>query len=156
MDYENEQRELNDLYELAKTELLAGEKLIVWAGGDAPNQQDALAAKFHERFPDVPIEIKVDLSKYHDIRVYQELLDGRLTPDVVMLQTANDFENWRAMGVLEVFRPKSFADLTPEYGDPNGNFLGVYMFCFVPEYAKSLATAPTRYSDFCGRSTKAG
>lgn len=148
-DYQQEQEELQGLYELAVKELAAGEKLVVWAGGDAPNQQDALIRAFTCRFPGVPLRLTVDLSKYHDIRVYQGLLDGCLTPDVVMLQTMNDFENWKAMGVLEPFMPKSFGSLTPGYSDPEGAFLGVLMFCFVPQYAKcGLCEAPQAYTDF--------
>ncbi len=150
MDYQNEHDELQKLHKLAAKELgKTSKKLIVWVGGDAPNQQDELVRKFTKRFPGVPIQIKVDLSKYHNIRVYQELLDGRLTPDVVMLQTMNDFENWRDLGVLESFMPQSFPNLTHGYSDPGGAFLGAYIASFVPQYAKTgLTKNPATYSDF--------
>lgn len=149
-NYKNEQDELKKLHELAVQELTkSNEKLVVWAGGDAPNQQDALIQKFTKRFPGVPLDLKVDLSKFHDIKIYQELLDGHLTPDVAMLQTMNDFENWRDMGALESFIPQGFKYLTPGYSDKNGAFLGAYIACFVPQYAKhGLQTTPTQYSDF--------
>ena len=150
MSAENERLELEELYRLAAGELSSvGEKLVVWAGGDAPNQQDALIKQFTKRFPGVPLSLTVDLSKYHDIKVYQGLLDGCLEPDVVMLQTMNDFENWRAMGVLEPFTPQSFASLTPGYSDAGGAYLGVFIFCFVPQYAKcGVSEIPRDYSDF--------
>lgn len=150
MSHTNELQELEHLYQLAMKELNEGkEKLVVWAGGDAPNQQDALIAKFSERFPGIPVELTVDLSKYHDLAVYQQLLDGYLTPDVVMLQTMNDFEDWKAMGVLEPFRPDSFARLKADYSDPDGAYLGMFMFTFLPQYAKEGPSAPPKdYSDF--------
>lgn len=147
---ENEQEELKKLYELASEELAAtGERLVVWAGGDAPNQQDALIRQFTQRFPKVPLNLTVDLSKYHDIKVYQGLLDGCVAPDVVMLQTMNDFENWKAMDALEPFMPQSFSKLIPGYSDEGGAYLGVFMFCFVPQYAKyGVCQQPASYSDF--------
>ncbi len=147
-DYEREQNELSELYKLAAQELSeTGERLVVWAGGDAPNQQDALVRQFRRRFPKVPIKLTVDLSKYHDGRIYQGLLDGCLAPDVVMLQTMNDFENWKAMNALEPFKPASFESLTPGYGDKDGAYLGVFIFCFVPQYA-NCARPPVEYADF--------
>lgn len=150
MSYENEQDELKRLHALAVAELSAGcEKLVVWAGGDAPNQQDALIRQFTRRFPGVPLELKVDLSKYHDSKVYQELLDGCLTPDVVMFQTMNDFENWKSMGVLEPYKPQGFEALIPGYTDPDGAYLGAMINSFAPQYAISgLREIPTDYSDF--------
>ena len=150
MRHGNESLELDHLYQLARQELSeANEKLVVWAGGDAPNQQDALIAKFSERFPGIPVELTVDLSKYHDLAVYQQLLDGYLTPDVVMLQTMNDFEDWQAMGVLEPFKPESFPHLKQGYSDPDGAFLGVFMFTFLPQYAKEGPSAPPKnFPDF--------
>ncbi len=149
MNYDNEQAELADLALAAAEELKeAGEPLVVWAGGDAPNQQNWLVKQFRTRFPEVPLRLKVDLSKYHDIKVYQELLDGALTPDVVMLQTSHDFEAWRDMGALEPFTPQSFPSLVPGYGDPDGAFLPAYLTCFLPQYARSVSAAPSSYHDF--------
>lgn len=152
MYQEIEQEELKQLHWLAVKELaMTGEKLVVWAGGDAPNRQDALIYQFAQRFPDVPMHLTVDLSKYHNIRVYQGLMDGFLTPDVVMLQTMNDFENWKAMDVLEPFKPQGFNRLKKGYSDDDGAYLGVFMFYFFPQYAKEgVRKIPSDYSDFLG------
>ncbi len=88
MHYDTEQKELDYLHKSAAKELKdTHEKLTVWAGGDAPHQQDPLIRAFAKRFPDVPLDLTVDLSKYHDIKIYQQLLDGHLTPDIAMLHT---------------------------------------------------------------------
>lgn len=147
---ETEQDELKRLHSLAAEELAeTGGKLVVWAGGDAPNQQDMLISMFTQRFPDIPLHLTVDLSKYHDIRVYQSLMDGYLEPDVVMLQTMNDFEDWKAMGVLEPFKPQWFERLKKGYSDEDGAYLGVFMFTFVPQYARDGVSAlPADYGDF--------
>jgi ABC-type Fe3+ transport system substrate-binding protein len=150
MSYENEQAELNELHKLAAGELAADRgALTVWAGGDAPNQQDELIARFTRRFPDVPLRLTVDLSKYHDINVYQGILDGYMPADVVMLQTMHDFENLKVLDALEPFTPQSFGSLIPGYSDEDGFYLGVVINCFVPQYAKyGLKEIPSRYTDF--------
>lgn len=150
MDYENEKSELETLYAKAKEEMKnSKEPFLVWAGGDAPNQQDMLRDQFRKRFPGIDIEIIVDLSKYHDLKVYQQLNDGLLEPDVVMLQTMNDFENWTKMGVLEPFKPEGFKHIREGYSDPDGHFIGAFIFAFLPQYAKSgLNFIPKNYNDF--------
>ncbi len=150
MNYKNETTELEALYAAAKEEMKdSKEPFLVWAGGDAPNQQDMLRDQFRKRFPEIDIEIFVDLSKYHDLKVYEQLNDGYLEPDVVMLQTMNDFENWTKMGVLEPFKPEGFKYIREGYSDPDGYFIGAFIFAFLPQYAKSgLDFIPKNYKDF--------
>ncbi|MGK9301279.1 UNVERIFIED_CONTAM: ABC transporter substrate-binding protein, partial [Melissococcus plutonius] len=114
----------------------SGESLIIWAGGDAVNQQDALAKAFLKKFPRIRLDIYVELSKIHDVRIYKELLNGDLTPDITMLQTSNDFEDWKKMEVLEPFRPVGFSQVRNEFKDDEGYFSAFKMFAFLPQYAK--------------------
>lgn len=144
-----ENKELKQLYEAAKLELQGThERLIVWAGGDAVNQQDALAGAFIERFPDIPIDIKVDLSKNHDLKINEGLLNGDWTPDVTLLQMSNDFEDWQKMGVLEPFKSVGFTAIRDEFKDPAGDFTVARMFAFLPQYAKTgVAKKPKSLRD---------
>lgn len=137
MSRESEDQELRELYAQAREELAGtGERLIVWAGGDAVNQQQALEEAFLAKFPEVPLDLFVDLSKYHDLNIDRQLLDGRLEPDVAMLQTSNDFEDWRARGVLEPYKPEGFDQIRDEFKDPDGAFSVFRMYAFLPQYAK--------------------
>ncbi|MEE1830337.1 hypothetical protein [Streptomyces sp. SP17KL33] len=47
----------------------------------------------------------VDYSKYHDARVDHQLATDSLVPDVVQLQTLQDFERWKRQGVLRPYKP---------------------------------------------------
>lgn len=137
----SEKQELESLYEAAIKEFEGNDdRLTVWAGGDAVNQQQALEEAFTKRFPNIPLDLKVDLSKYHDLIIDKELLDGNLTPDVTMLQTSNDFEDWKAQGVLEAFKPEGFANIRDEFKDPDGYFSVFRMYAFLPQYAKEGVT----------------
>ncbi len=50
---------LASLYARARGE---GGKVVLWAGGDAPNQMDWLKTAFESRFPGVTLDVTVDLS----------------------------------------------------------------------------------------------
>lgn len=75
-----ETRTLDELYQAA---LAAGGKLVIYAGGDTPTQQDGTKAAFKARFPDIDLTLIVDYSKYHDVRVDNQFATGTLVPDVV-------------------------------------------------------------------------
>lgn len=61
MKNQAKQDELAELCRLASQELLgSGESLVVWAGGDAVNQQDMLAKAFMDKFPNISIDIYVE------------------------------------------------------------------------------------------------
>lgn len=92
-----ETRSLDEMYRDAVAE---GGKLVIYAGGDTPTQQNDTAAAFRSRFPDIDLTIVVDDSKYHDVRVDNQLTTDTLVPDVVQLQTLQDFTRWKRQGKL--------------------------------------------------------
>ena len=79
--------ETKSLDELYADALRAGGELVVYAGGDTPTQQDVTKQAFLARFPNIKLTMVVDYSKYHDVRVDNQLATGTLVPDVVQLQT---------------------------------------------------------------------
>lgn len=126
---------LASLYARARGE---GGKVVLWAGGDAPNQMDWLKTAFESRFPGVTLDVTVDLSKFHDLRIDQELAAGTLTPDVAMLQTTFDFDRWKARDVLLRYKPVGFARQKKGYADPDGAYVTAYNNAFVPTYASCV------------------
>ncbi|MGO4454753.1 ABC transporter substrate-binding protein [Arthrobacter sp. RAF14] len=141
-----ETAELEHLYRKA---LQAGGKLTIWAGGDAPNQQDTLKGKLQKRFPDLEITLQVRLSKEHDVEIDKRIAEGGVLPDVTMLQTSHDFENWKAQDRLLPFKPLGVRQQFPGYADPDGAFLAANMYAFFPMYAKDgVDGSPSAYPDF--------
>ncbi|WGD36968.1 ABC transporter substrate-binding protein [Lysinibacter sp. HNR] len=143
---EEETAEFEALYQDAIAE---GGQLTVWAGGDRPNQQDALAKLFSDRFPEIDIHMAVDLSKLHGEKISEQLASETLVPDVAQLQTSHDFDRWKEEGELLAFRPVGVAQQFPGYADEDGAFLSLRVNSFVPQYAKvGVETAPSSYLDF--------
>ncbi|EGZ22661.1 hypothetical protein PHYSODRAFT_252207 [Phytophthora sojae] len=92
-----ETKSIDDLYAEAVAE---GGKLVLYHGGDTPTQQDSLHEAFQQRFPEINFTLIVDYSKYHDVRIDNQLETDTLVPDVVALQTLQDFPRWARGGKI--------------------------------------------------------
>ncbi|MFI9000635.1 ABC transporter substrate-binding protein [Streptomyces sp. NPDC053541] len=122
--------ESRSLAELHVDALAEGGTLTVYAGGDVPDQQDYTADGFRQAFPDIDINMIVDYSKYHDVRIDRQLDEGRLVPDVTHLQTSFDFDRWKALGVLEAYKPAGFEQVHDLFKDPDGHWCAIGVFAF--------------------------
>lgn len=138
---DREAQSLDALYQAAKTE---GGKLTVYAGGDTPQQQDATKAAFLKRFPGVDIQIVVDYSKVHDVRIDNQLATGGAVPDVVQLQTLQDFTRWKKEGRLLPFKPEGFDQVHGLFKDPDGawNAVGVLAFSYMHDASAAGPASP--------------
>lgn len=141
-------RSLQDLYQAALQE---GGQLTVYAGGDEITQGFSVKAGFERQFPGMKLDIVVDLSKYHDARIEEELLRKNLKADVAHLQTLHDFDDWAARGLLLPYKPIGWDQVPDAYKDPQGRFTGLFMLTFANSYNKNLVqtgNAPRDYADF--------
>ncbi|MBE4733893.1 MULTISPECIES: ABC transporter substrate-binding protein [Streptomyces] len=122
-----ETRSLDELYRDAVAE---GGRLVIYAGGDTATQQDATAQAFRTRFPDIDLTMVVDYSKYHDVRVDNQLATDTLVPDVVQLQTLQDFTRWKRQGKLLPYKPAGFSRLYKDFRDPQGAWTAIRVTAF--------------------------
>ncbi|MDT7841981.1 ABC transporter substrate-binding protein [Streptomyces justiciae] len=136
-----ETRTLDELYRAALAE---GGKLVVYAGGDTPTQQDGTKAGFKARFPDIDLTLVVDYSKYHDVRVDNQFATDTLVPDVVQLQTLQDFVRWKEQGRLLHYKPSGFSKVYDAFKDPQGAWVatGAIAFSFLYGTAAVGSDAP--------------
>ncbi|WTL78910.1 ABC transporter substrate-binding protein [Streptomyces sp. NBC_01518] len=136
-----ESRTLDELYRAA---LVDGGKLVVYAGGDTPTQQDATKAAFKKRFPAMDLTLIVDYSKYHDVRVDNQFATDTLVPDVVQLQTLQDFTRWKEEGRLLHYKAAGFSKVYDKFKDPQGAWvaIGAVGFSFLYDVAAVGADAP--------------
>lgn len=136
-----ETRSLDELYRAALAE---GGKLVIYAGGDTPTQQDATKAAFRKRFPEIDLTLIVDYSKYHDVRVDNQFATDTLVPDVVQLQTLQDFTRWKEQGRLLPYRPAGFSKVHDGFKDPQGAWVAIaaVAFSFLYDVAAVGADAP--------------
>ncbi|NEC91437.1 ABC transporter substrate-binding protein [Streptomyces sp. SID12501] len=136
-----ETRTLDELY---RTALAEGGKLVVYAGGDTPTQQDGTKAAFKARFPDIDLTLIVDYSKYHDVRVDNQFATDTLVPDVVQFQTLQDFDRWKGQGRLLHYKPAGFSKVYDRFKDPQGAWVatGAIAFSFMYDTAAVGSKTP--------------
>ncbi|POM57399.1 ABC Superfamily [Phytophthora palmivora] len=142
-----ESKTIDDLYADAIAE---GGKLVLYHGGDTPTQQDSLRQAFSQRFPEINFTAIVDYSKYHDVRIDNQLETDTLIPDVVALQTLQDFTRWAKAGELLPYKPANFSKVHKSLKDKNGAWLAYTIFTFGYIYNSSAlngVTAPATPAD---------
>jgi hypothetical protein len=139
-DVPEEAKSLDSLYADARHE---GGKLVIYAGGDTADQQDAAKQAFLSQFPDIDLTLIVDYSKYHDVRIDNQLATGTLVPDVMQLQTTQDFTRWKEAGVLRLYKPSGFSKVYPGFKDPDGAWVAIAVYAFGYMYDDALGTGIT-------------
>ncbi|ETP35493.1 hypothetical protein F442_16340 [Phytophthora nicotianae P10297] len=122
-----ESKTIDELYAEAIAE---GGNLILYHGGDTPTQQNGLHDAFTQRFPEINFTAVVDYSKYHDVRIDNQLETDTLVPDVVALQTLQDFTRWAKNGDLLPYKPANFSKIHDSLKDKNGAWLAYTIFTF--------------------------
>ncbi|CZT17319.1 related to ABC-type Fe3+ transport system, periplasmic component [Ramularia collo-cygni] len=141
---EVESRSLDQIYAAAKQE--SGPLQVFW-GGDAGSQGDGTRAAWAARFPDLPLNLTVDLSKYHNNRIDRAHLQGLHVADIANLQTLQDFPRWKAEGKLVKYKPANFEDILGSEKDFEGAYVptGINSFgTFVYDSTKINASSVPR------------
>lgn len=77
-----ETRTIDEIYQAALAE---GGTVTVWDGGDKTTQQDPLKQAFEAAFPGMTLNVTVDVSKYHDGKIDQQLDSGNVFVDATFL-----------------------------------------------------------------------
>jgi ABC-type Fe3+ transport system substrate-binding protein len=143
-----ENRTLEQLHKAAVAE---GGRLIVYAGGDTPGQQDGMKKAFEARFPGMTLDIIVDYSKFHDARIDNQLATGTLVPDLAQLQTLQDFPRWKEEGVLMPYKPAGWNSIYKDFRDEDGTYTGIFVDAFSNVVNSKLlpeARWPTEAKDY--------
>ena len=122
--------ETRSLEELHKAALPEGGKLVVYGGGDLPNGAAGMEAAFQKRFPGMQIRILIDRSKYHGVRINNQLALDRLQCDVAHILTTHYFELWKEEGHLLQYKPAGWNEVYPDFKDPDGFITSVAVYAF--------------------------
>ncbi|KAM0227380.1 hypothetical protein ACHAPO_011566 [Fusarium lateritium] len=144
----HEHRSLAEIYEDAKKE---NGTLNVYSGGSTSRGAQPILDAFSEQFPEIKVNITVELSKYADSRIDRSYIDGEPFIDYAMLQTVHDFPRWKKEGRLLYYKPINFGDIDSSIKDPDGAFFPVSYNQFGPFYYDSdrvpADKVPKTYAD---------
>jgi ABC-type Fe3+ transport system substrate-binding protein len=151
-----ETRSMDQLYRAALAE---GGKLVIYAGGDAPDQQIDTKNNFEATFPGMKVEIVVDFSKFHGPRIDYQLQTNTVVFDLAQLQTLQDFPRWKDEGVLLNYKPIGWERVYADYKDSDGAYMGILMSAFSTNVNRQLlgnnnATWPLEAKDWLNPALK--
>ncbi|KAI3390603.1 hypothetical protein diail_9093, partial [Diaporthe ilicicola] len=142
-----ENRTIDEIYQAALKE---GGTVTLWAGGDETNQQDSLKKAFEAAFPGMTLNVTVDVSKYHDGKIDQQLASGNVFVDATFLQTLHDFPRWAQQGSLLNYAPAGFDQIYPAFKSEDASWYGLFMIQWGITYntAKLPGVTIAEYPDF--------
>ncbi|PLB55466.1 periplasmic binding protein-like II [Aspergillus steynii IBT 23096] len=145
-----ENRTLDEIYAAAKKE--QGSLVVLW-GGDAVSQGESTIKAWKARFPDIELNLTVDVSKYHDSRVNRQFQrTGSDGADIAVLQTVHDYVRWKKEGRLYPYKPAHWEDVWADIRDPDGAFIGTFIYGFgTLIYNPALldeSAVPSTYEEF--------
>jgi hypothetical protein len=125
--YEQETRSIDDIYQAALAE---GGIVTLWHGGDEKSQQNGLKSAFEARFPNMTLNVTVDLSKYHDGNLDLQLAAGNVYVDSIILQTLHDYPRWKKEGALLNYAPANFNRIYPVFRDVDAAYAGLFIIAW--------------------------
>ena len=123
--FERETRSLDEIYQAALAE---GGVVTLWHGGDEKTQQNSLKSAFEARFPNMTLNVTVDLSKYHDVNLDAQLAADNVYVDSIILQTLHDYPRWKKQGALMNYAPLNFDKIYPVFKDAEAAYSGLLIF----------------------------
>ncbi|EGU85310.1 hypothetical protein FOXB_04177 [Fusarium oxysporum f. sp. conglutinans Fo5176] len=116
-----ETRSIDQIYKAALKE---GGVVTAWFGGDEKSQEDAMKKAFESSFPGMKLNLTVDLSKYLDGNIDQQLANNNVYVDTLALQTTQDFPRWKEQGALLYYAPAGFDKIYSGLKDIDAAFYG--------------------------------
>ncbi|KAI4624430.1 hypothetical protein J4E83_004104 [Alternaria metachromatica] len=144
--FERETRSLDEIYKAALAE---GGVVTLWHGGDEKTQQNSLKSAFEARFPNMTLNVTVDLSKYHDVNLDAQLAADNVYVDSIILQTLHDYPRWKKQGALMNYAPLNFEKIYPVFKDAEAAYSGLLIFDWgISANMNKTSTMPTSYQDF--------
>ncbi|CAG5159256.1 uncharacterized protein ALTATR162_LOCUS5493 [Alternaria atra] len=144
--FEKETRTIDEIYQAALAE---GGVVTLWHGGDEKNQQNGLKSAFEARFPNMTLNVTVDLSKYHDTNLDAQLAADNVYVDSIVLQTLHDYPRWKKEGALSNYAPLNFDKVYPEFKDKDAAYSGLLIFNWgISANMNKTSTLPNSYQDF--------
>jgi hypothetical protein len=141
-----ENRTIDEIYQAALAE---GGLVTAWHGGDETYQQDGLKQAFEARFPNMTLNITVDVSKYQDGNIDRQLAAGGVYVDSVMLQTLHDYPRWDQEGALLHYIPLNYSAIHPSFRDLRGAWHGLTIISWSFLWNKDVVSeGPKEFEDF--------
>src|SRR5499427_11045633 len=109
-----------ELYEKAKAE----QEVVFYSGGPAVPHENR-ARLFMQQYPGIAVKVTGGFSNVLNGEIEKQMADGKLAVDMAFFQTVQDFVAWKKRGQLLLFKPDGFAEIYPNFRDPDGAYMAL-------------------------------
>src|ERR1700739_4512587 len=82
-------------------------------GGGPAGLYEPWVREFQQRFPGIKVTLQADFSNILDPVIERELAEHKLTVDLTIFQTLQDYDRWKKQGVLMTFKPDGWDQIDP-------------------------------------------
>lgn len=137
---------MDALYEKAKLE----KELIIYGGGPT-SLYEGPARAFEQKYPGIKVTIHAGFSNVLDEEINQQIKSKKLSADLAILQTVQDFIRWKKEDVLARFKPAGWGAVDKTFKDRDGYYVSVFVTAVSYAYNKDLVKpgdAPKSAVDF--------
>src|SRR4030088_2528551 len=126
---------INKLYQAAKKE-----GSLSLNGGGPAGLYEPWVREFEQRFPGIKVKLTADFSNILAPIIDREIAERKLSVDLTIFQTLQDYDRWKKQGVLMSFRPEGWDQIHQSFKDPNGQYVGVAVYAL--SYAYNTQAIP--------------
>ena len=120
-------------------------------GGGPAGLYEPWVKEFEERFPGIKVTLTADFSNILAPIIDREIAESKLSVDLTIFQTLQDYDRWNRQGVLMTFKPEGWDQIDPSFKDPDGHYVGVAVYALSYAYntkALEKAKLPKSAVDF--------
>lgn len=146
---EVETRTIDEIYKAALAE---GGVVTLWHGGDEATQQNSLKTNFEKKFPGMTLNVTVDLSKYHDGHLDEQIAANNVYVDSIILQTLHDYPRWASEGALLDYAPLGYDQILSEFkNNETAAYYGLFIIAWVGQWHSGKLPniqAPVEWEDW--------
>src|SRR3979409_1453689 len=120
---------IDELYQAAKKE-----GALSLNGGGPAGLYEPWVQEFERRFPGIKVKLTADFSNILAPIIDREIAEKKLSVDLTIFQTLQDYDRWKKQGVLMSFRPEGWDQIHESFKDPDGQYVGVAVYAMSYAY----------------------
>src|SRR5258705_5318851 len=137
---------IDELYQAAKKE-----GALSLNGGGLAGLYEPWVREFEQRFPGIKVKLTADFSNILAPIIDREIAERKLSVDLTIFQTLQDYDRWKRQGVLMAFKPEGWDEIDRSFKDADGYSVGVAVYALSYAFnTKSLSQSqvPKSATDF--------
>src|ERR1700722_20216653 len=120
---------IDELYQAAKKE-----GALSLNGGGLAGLYEPWVREFEQRFPGIKVTLTADFSNILAPIIDREIAERKLSVDLTIFQTLQDYDRWKKQGVLMSFKPEGWDQIHQSFKDPDGQYVGVAVYALSYAY----------------------